>query len=345
MTKPLKKTLDDFDYRVECDDFLLYQLGDLIEDDRASFDDEELRRIIECGIHEHIERRLDVRAGMAMRLRMELSGPHRLLQAIEDIESPLGEIPDIIQSYTAYVFHRLEQCSELAPDERVTNAAEVLLESPEDRPAAEASIDWLGSIRSAVSARILAHVLSEPMLDEDLEAKAYEYVRGMWPLPRPYILYSLKPHTHEDIPFRWFQLLIDCDEPSSVDRILEEFLVHGNDSEFREDLLALEQLLESARDPETDEKILQVLNSESVPQATVKMLEGFLKNTSKRTKRNTNSDNPWAALDRAYAANRQYLTAARLYDAGKKAEAMRALEELLKEDPQNPLALMLKEIS
>ena len=30
------KPLEDFDYRVECDDFLLYELGRLIEDDKAS---------------------------------------------------------------------------------------------------------------------------------------------------------------------------------------------------------------------------------------------------------------------------------------------------------------------
>jgi len=45
-----------------------------------------------------------------------------------------------------------------------------------------------------------------------------------------------------------------------------------------------------------------------------------------------------------YAANRKYLAAAKLFDAGKKADAGRALDELLKEDPQYPLALMLKQL-
>src|SRR5436305_11652718 len=105
------------------------------------------------------------------------------------------------------------------------------------------------------------------MLDEDLELKAYEYARALWPLPRHFILYSLKPHTHEDIPFRWFQLLIDCEEPSAVDRILEEVLVHADDPNCREDLLALTDLLGRAHDPETEDKVLTVINSPESPRA------------------------------------------------------------------------------
>jgi len=164
----------------------------------------------------------------------------------------------------------------------------------------------------------------------------------MWPLPRHYILYSLKPHTHEDIPFRWFQLLVDSDEPSAVDRILEELLVHGSHPDYREDLLALAQLLERSRDPEMEDKILQVLNSEDVPRASAEILETFLKNRGPHRHKDTNKDSAWARLDRAYAANRQYLAAAKLLDAGKKSEAMRALDELLEKDPQYPFALTLK---
>src|SRR5207237_10842104 len=103
-------------------------------------------------------------------------------------------------------------------------AADLLLESPDDRSSVEAALATLGSLRSPVRARVLAHVISEPMLPEDLEMKAYNYARRMWPLARPYIMYSLRLHTHEDIPFRWFQLFVDCDEPSAVERILEEIL-------------------------------------------------------------------------------------------------------------------------
>src|SRR5215510_5847254 len=190
----LKNPLDDVDYSIECDDFLLYELARLIEEDRASLDDDEFRRVIDCGIHEHLERRLDMRAQMAMRMRMAGARWDHILQAIEDIESPLADIPQILHSYTAYLFRKLEECSDATPDDRITAAADSLLEFPGDRAQAEASINRLGSIRSATSARVLAHVISEPMLDEDLEMKAYGHARAMWPLPRPYILYSLRPH-------------------------------------------------------------------------------------------------------------------------------------------------------
>ena len=248
--------LDKFDYRIQCDDLLLYELGRLIEEDKVSLDEPEFRALIDAGIAEHVERRLDIRAEIALRLRKHPApGFLRLLRAIEDIETQLRDFPEIIQSYTAYLFERLESCASETPDERLTTAADMLLESPDDRETADVALDALGGAPCAVSARVLAHAISDPMLPEDLEGKAYQYVRSMWPLPRHYILYSLKPHTHEDIPFRWFQLLIDCNEPSAVDRILEEVVVHGDDPTFREDLLALVGLLDHANDPETEEKI------------------------------------------------------------------------------------------
>jgi hypothetical protein len=331
--------LDRFDYRIDCDDFLLYELGRLIEEDRASFDDEEFLRVIDAGIHEHLERRIDIRAEMARRLRSGKERPNRLLHAVEDIESPLRDLPEIIQSYTAYLFDKLDKCSEVPPDDRITTAADTLLESSADHGAAEASIDLLGAIRSAVSARVLAYVISEPMLDEDLEAKAYVHLRAMWPLPRHFILYSMKPHTHEDLPLRWFQLLIECEEPSAVDRILEEVLVHGSDANFREDLVALVQLLDQSPDPEKEDKILQVINSESTPKPAARFLEESLKTTKAQRQIETG---PWTALERAYLANRRYRAAARLFDGGDRAAAARALDELLKEDSQYPFALMLR---
>src|SRR5215471_10021428 len=98
--------LENFDYRVECDDFLLYELGRLIEEDRASLENDEFRGVIEAGIHEHIERRLDTRSNMASRLRTAGQYLDRTLHAIENIELPLRNIPQVIQSYTAYLFQR-----------------------------------------------------------------------------------------------------------------------------------------------------------------------------------------------------------------------------------------------
>lgn len=337
--------LDKFDYRIPCDDFLLYELGRLIEEDKVSLDELEFRTLIEAGIAEHVERRLDIRAEMALRFRKHpAAGSLRLLHAIEDIETQLREFPEIIRSYTAYLFERLESCASEEPDERLTTAADLLLESPDDRETADVALDALGRSPCAVSARVLAHAISEPMLPEDLEGKAYQYVRSMWPLPRHYILYSLKPHTHEDIPFRWFQLLIDCNEPSAVDRILEELVVHGDDPTFREDLLALIGLLGQAKDSETEDKILQVLNTGDTPRASAQMLEMFLRDEKAQLPAAVNKAGTWAALERAYASNQKYLAAAKLLDSGKKAECVRALDVLLQEDPQYPLALMLKQV-
>jgi hypothetical protein len=341
----MKNPLVNFDYRVGCDDFFLYELGRLIEEDKVSLEDEEFRRLIEAGVHEHIERRLDSRAEIAARLRKLRPAPERILRLVEDIEAPLREVPVIIQSYTEYLVRRLEQCADTQPDEQIEAAADLLLESPEDRASAEMALQILGSAKSPISARVLAHVISEPMLEEDLESQAFSYVRAMWPMPRPYILYSLKPHEHEDIPFRWFQLLIDSDEPSAVDRILEEVLVHGGDANYREDLLVLLELLAAARDPATEEKILQVLNSGETPRQAREILEDFLRSTTQRSQSGGAAGaEPWASLDRLYAANKKYLAAARLFDSGRKAEADRKLNELLKEEPQYPFALTLKQL-
>jgi hypothetical protein len=338
------KPLENFDYRVDCGDFLLYELGRLIEEDRVSLDEPEFRNLIDAGIAEHVERRLDIRAEMALGLRRgRTPGSGRVLHAIEDIESPLRDFSEIVESYMAYLFARLEECASAEPDARITTAADLLLESPDDRSSADTALDVLCGNPSAVSARVLAHAISEPMLPEDLEGKAYNCVRDMWPLPRHYILYSLKPHAHEDIPFRWFQLMIECEEPSAVDRILEEMIVHGDDPTFREDLIALLDLLSRSKDPETEDKILPILNSDDTPKAAVKMLESYLKDTPAHSRGSTRTGS-WAALDRAYAANRKYVAAAKLFDAGKKAEAGRAVDELLKEDPQYPLALMLRRL-
>jgi hypothetical protein len=338
----MKNPIDNFDYRVGCDDFFLYELGRLIDEDRASLEDDEFRRLIEAGIHEHIERRLEIRAEIAACFRKSGAMPARTLHIVEDIEAPLGDIPVIVQSYTAYLFRKLQACADEKPDEKIEAAADLLLESPEDRAAAEMAVATLGSTRSAVSARVLAHVISEPMLEEDLEMKAYSYARAVWPLARPYILYSLKPHTHEDIPFRWFQLFVDCDEPSTVDRVLEEILVHAEDPNYREDLLALLELLAQSRDPAAEEKILQVVNSDETPRPAREMLEEFLRNSKPPAQHHTGLPEPWKSLAKVYVANEKYLAAAKLFDSGCKAEAGRKLEELLKDEPGYPMAVMLR---
>src|SRR5262249_926855 len=159
-------------------------------------DEAEFRNVIDSGIAEHVERRIDVRAAIAARLRREKPGvrPGRLLHAIEDIESQIRDFPEMIESYTTYLFLRLEKCASTEPDERITSAADVLFESAEDPAAAGAALDVLASTPSAISARVLTHAISEPILSEELETRAYEHVRSMWPLSRHFVLYSLKGH-------------------------------------------------------------------------------------------------------------------------------------------------------
>jgi hypothetical protein len=344
----LEQVLDGFDYGIECDDFLLYELGRLIEDDRASLDDEEFREIIDEGIHEHIDTRLSIRAEVARRLRtampeittVEKPAAQRVLRAIEDIEFPLRDVGTVLKSYTTYLFRKLEECTNLAVS-RESEIADALFESMDDRSAVEAALHTLGSIRSSVSARILAHLVSEPMLEEDLEMRAYELVRGTWPLARHYILYSLKSHTHEDIPFRWFQLLIEQNDPEGVERIMEELRAHGEDPNFREDLLALVELLSKSSDPQTEDKVMQVLNDPQTPAASIQILEQFLKGSS-RPRLSSEQQSVWKDEARRHAANRKYQAAAKLLELGRSSDAAEKLDEILKDSPDYPFAVMLK---
>ena len=102
--------IDTFDYRVGCDDFFLYELGRLIDEERASLEDDEFRRLIDAGIHEHIERRLEIRAEIAARLRKLDTIPKGIVHVVEDIEAPLRDVPLIVQSYAAYLLRKLEAC-------------------------------------------------------------------------------------------------------------------------------------------------------------------------------------------------------------------------------------------
>ena len=344
--KDISSALEGFDYRVECDDFVLYELGRIIEEDHASFEDAEFRRLIGEGIHEHIETRLEIRAGMAKHLRLQRFQAARILRTIEDIESPLLDVEPVVRTYTAYLFRKLEECTETNTngEDAVAQTADLLFDSLDNRAVAENALDLLGSMQSPVSARVLAHAISEPMLDEDLEMKAYGLLRTMWPLPRHYILYSLRPHTHEDIPLRWFQLLVDSDELTAVDYILEEVFVHAENPSFREDLLALIELLGQAHDPHTEEKIMKVLNNPYAPRPAAQMLEAFLK-TSPQRPPSAAAGEPWASHARLQVSNKEYLAAAKLFDSGRKTDALRKLDELLEKYPGYPMAVMLKKLT
>jgi hypothetical protein len=386
----LSPFLEGFDYRLESDDFLLYELGRLIEEDRATFEDEEFRRIIDDGIRQHVEERPEIRAEMAWRLRASYAGMHeavqsiarRVIGALEDIEMPLRHISLILRTYTSFLFQRLQEAGEestgreeearswidrwqkgeVIREEMVQRlrsigrpaagaVADLLFESidnPDVDPAAsrmavDAALDVLGGIHASVSARVLAHAISEPMLEEDLELKAYLLVRTMWPLARPYILANLNAHTHEDLPYRWFQLLVEMDDVHSVDLILEELLVHAEQPAFAEDLAALLPLIESSKDPNKEDKILELLNVPETSAAAAGMLQHLLQRFSKNSAKQSES-NPWARLEYLRSLNQRYRAAAKLFDEGQKAEALRKVNEILKDEPRYPFAVMLKRL-
>jgi hypothetical protein len=301
-----------------------------------------------------------------------------VITAVEDIEIPLRNIPPIMRSYTAYLFRRLDEIADLPLEksdqarawvehwrsgkvtaaEAITQlkahgpaaiaaAADLLFESLEqetpDRAATEIAVDVLTGIRSSAAARVLAHVISEPALDEDLEQRAFEAVVKSWPLPRPFILSELRPHTHEDIPWRWFQVLIEAGEIYAVDLILEEFTVHGENPAFQPDLIALSGLLRQSRDPDAEDKIIQVLNAPETPGAAGALLQDVLKDWKPRSPAPDSPDS-WRRLEQLRAINQKYVEASKLFDSGRKSDALEKITEILDEEPRYPLAVMLKEM-
>jgi hypothetical protein len=283
----------------------------------------------------------------------------------------------VVRTYTAYLFERLQSLDGMAPGEAEVRAmieswksggipagsliadlqktgrpalgpiAELLTQSPEDRAAAELSLAVLSHIRSSVSARVLAYVVSEPMLDEDLEARAYTALRSQWTLARGYMLHSLHSHAHEDLPFRWFQLLIEADETTSSELIYDEMRVHGKIPNYHEDLWALASLLAHSRDPDIEEKVLGWINVPQTPEPVVPMLQEFLKDYRHPDPGilKPDSQDPWARRLHLQEMNSQYIDASRLFDAGNIKGTQMALDKILKEEPGYPFAMMLTQMA
>jgi len=380
----LSNTIAGLNFLVDADDFILYELNRMIEEGRASFEDEEFRILIDEGIREHIEENLPLRAQLAGRLRIASrtvdpktrAVAERVIRALENTLYDLRNAGVVVRTYTAYLFERLQSLDGVAPGESEVRAmietwktggipagsltaelqkigrpalgpiAELLTQSPEDRASAELSLAVLSHVRSSVSARVLAYVVSEPMLDEDLEARAYTALRSQWPLARGYMLHSLHSHAHEDLPFRWFQLLIEADETTSSELIYEEMRVHGRFPNYHEDLWALASLLAHSRDPDIEEKVLGWINVPQTPEPVVPMLQEFLKDYRRPDLRisKPDSQDPWARRVHLQEVNSQYIEASRLFDAGNFKEADLALKRILKEEPGYPFAVMLAQM-
>ena len=334
-----------FDYGVTTEDFVLYELHRLIEEDRASFDDPEFRTLIDAGVRAHIAESLEIRAKLAGILRSVPSEKYgavilRIVHALEDLTADLCNVGVIVRSYTAYLLSRLEAVPEEEKEDRIAEAADLLFDSAGDRDGAETALAVLCRTPSPVSARVLAHAVSEPLLDEDLEAKAFAALKSFWPLPRHYMLYNLQGHPHEDIPFRWFQLFVEMDELTTVDLVLEELRAHGDSADYYEDLSALMDVLHGCRDPELEDKILGTINSPSTNPAACTLLRKFLQEHQPTA---TADQTPWSRAEKQFDLNRQYVEAARLLDAGRVEQARKELERLLGADPAYPFARMLQE--
>jgi hypothetical protein len=352
-TNPLVKAADKvaaalagFDYGVELDDFVLYELSRLIDEERASFDDTDFRNLIDEGIRGHIEENVSVRARLAGALRSAgFAGQTktvalRVVHALEDLQADLCNVAVLVRNYTTYLLSRLEALESVAhseKDDRITAAADLLFESTGDRDAAETALAVLCANRSAVTARVLAHAVSEPLLDEDLEQRAFEALKALWPLPRRFMRYNLIGHPHEDIPLRWFQLFVEMDELSCVDLALEELRAHGESPRYREDLSVLLAQLHGCRDPELEDKILGAVNAPGVSSEAAGLLREFLE----EHRPVTSGAAPWKAREETLELNRRYLGAARLFDQGDVDRAREALAGILAVEPKHELAAML----
>jgi hypothetical protein len=270
------------------------------------------------------------------------------LQSLDNTGAGETEVREMIQAWKGTASVTISDGKLIADLQQIGRPAlgpvtDLLIHAPEDRRSAEAALAVLSHIRSSISARVLAYAVSEPMLDEDLEARAYAALRSMWPLARPYILHSLHSHAHEDLPFRWFQLLTEVDETTTSELIYEEMRIHGKQASYVEDLWALASLLVHSRDPEIEDKVLEWINSPLIPELVVPMLQEFLKEY--RRPEPAAGPDPWSRRARLLERNAKYLAASRLFDAGKTEQSDVALDQILKEDPGYPFAVMLKEIS
>jgi len=372
-----------FDFEIGDDDYFLYELNRLIDEDRASFEDEEFRILIDEGIRTHVEENLPIRCKLAFRLRsLELGVKQqktdspiravrdRVIRALENTEADLRNVAFVVLKFAEYLFERLQSIEDLSEGETkarevieawIANstsgekliadlqrigraclgpAADLLLNSTSDRNTSETALALLSGIHSPVSARVLAYVVSEPVLDEDLEARAYSALRNVWPLARPYVLHSLHLHAHEDLPFRWFQLLIETDEATASELIYEEMRAHGRQPDYLEDLWALASLMTYSRDPEIEDKVIGWINNPDTPSPVIPMLQEFLKEY-RRPDAKPSAEDLWAGRVRLRVLNEEYIAASRLFDAGRLDEARPALKKILQQEPNYPFAVTL----
>ena len=321
-TDLLGELISDIVFQLRPDDFLVYELARLTEDyEEPSFKNEEFRLLVEQGIRLRLHRDIAIRAQLVGKLRQaypDMQPEARkiapdVIGAIEDVEFPLHQIGAIVRSFTNQLFEQLESMPDGSEvDDRARAlleewkagridrptmfeeirrigpgsagaVADMLFETTEDGELADTAIELLTLFETPMSARILAHLVSVPILEEDQEERAQTALKGLWPRPLPYMLYNLKKHTHEDLPFRWFELLIEIDHTRGVERILEEVAVHSMDQSYHEDLLAILSLLDRSNDPGVVGKILRLMTDSRTPEPTLRLIEEWLEGAELET--------------------------------------------------------------
>ena len=121
----VSQVLAGIDFQLDPEDFILYEVARMIEEDRATFEDEEFRRLIDEGIRQHIEENPRLRGELAEKLRhawSELSSgaqvvAQRVIRALENVEVDLRSAAVIVHSYTEYLFEKLETMEDLSDQE------------------------------------------------------------------------------------------------------------------------------------------------------------------------------------------------------------------------------------
>jgi hypothetical protein len=287
----LEGILSGIDVPLAEDDFLIRELERILSEGEPRANDD-FRFLIEQGLRLEWDGNQSLRARVAASLRLAvrngLRGPERraathLAGAIEDLDFPLSRISTFGTEYSKRLFDRLELSP--GPGETAASLVDVICEEENDAETSALAVASLGQLALGVDAqdpdrgvaiRALAYLISEPILEEALEEQAMSLLGSSWPAPRNYMLYGLRRHTHEDLPYRWIELLIELEEPRAVDRILEEVLIHARDSAFRQDLLGLLDLTARSRDPGRRGKCLRLLEGPGAPREARELLESWL---------------------------------------------------------------------
>lgn len=306
--------VDSVQFPVESDDFLLQELGYLIQDGEPSYEDDDFHFVIKQGIRLYVDPDVDLRARLVGSLRQAYTGMKgasrrvapTIIGAIEDVDFSLDVVGTVVQGYTKQLLKTLEGMTEdKSVDETarewierwtegtleepallerfrgigskgVPAVADLLFDSLEDPTRNNTALNLLSMIHTPVAAQVLAYTISEPILEEKQEELARKILRELWPMALPYVLYNLRRHSHEDIPFRWFELLIDIDNTRAVDRILEEVVAHGRSDNYQEDLLTILPLLDRSNDPGVVGKLLRLITEDSLPKESVGPIDQWI---------------------------------------------------------------------